>query len=266
MAAVNPKRQSIARSTLDGIFSNDSNVWVIHYSCESFYNPPEGRSPRITSIALRKLDSAQTVSFSINKVAEIRGVSLPDISEHYDCLEIEMLHNFYDHLSRFQQMRFLHWNMRDANYGFQAIEHRFRVLGGKESELYHVDEKSKTDLARLLIDIYGLEYIGHPRLEKLLEKNDISRRDFLSGAEEAQAFESKKFLVLHLSTLRKVDVIANIAERVHNRSLKTNTSWWDMHGGRLTQVFNWVVEHPIWGIAGVGLTLIIAIIAFACQG
>lgn len=28
-------------------------------------------------------------------------------------------------------MNFLHWNMRDINYGFAAIEHRFSVLGGK---------------------------------------------------------------------------------------------------------------------------------------
>ena len=265
MTSVNPRRQSVARSTLDEIFADVSNIWVIHYSCESFYDPPEGRSPRITSIALRKLDSAQTVSFSIHKVAEIKGISLFDISKYYDCLEKEMLHNFYGHLKNFQQMRFLHWNMRDSNYGFHAIEHRFRVLGGNNNDLYPVDDKSKTDLARLLIDIYGSRYIGHPRLEKLLEKNDISRLDFLAGSQEAEAFESKEFVDLHRSTLRKVDVIANIAGRAHNRSLKTNTSWWDMHGGRVTRVFNWIAEHPIWGFAGVALTAIIAIVAFSCQ-
>ena len=73
MTVANPTRQKADRSTLDRIFTDASNVWVIHYSCESFYDPPEGRSPRITSIALRKLDSAQTVSFSIHKVAEIKG-------------------------------------------------------------------------------------------------------------------------------------------------------------------------------------------------
>jgi len=40
-------------------------AWVIHYSCESFYDRPNGASPRITSIAVRKLDSGQTLSFSI---------------------------------------------------------------------------------------------------------------------------------------------------------------------------------------------------------
>ena len=225
MTAVNPSRQKVARSALDKIFADASNVRVIHYSCESFYEIHEGRSPRITSIALRKLDNAQTFSFSIHKVAEIKAVPLPDISKEYDSLEREMLQDFFRHLRSYQQMQYLHWNMRDSNYGFQVIEHRFRVLGGNDEELYIVDDKNKTDLARLLIDLYGLGYIGHPRLEELLEKNNITRRDFLTGAEEATAFDNEEFVALHRSTLRKVDVMANIADRAYNRSLKTNKSW-----------------------------------------
>ena len=265
MTAVNPARQKAARSTIDKIFTDASNVWVIHYSCESFYEIHEGRSPRITSIALRKLDSAQTVSFSIHKVAEIKGFASSDISKQYDSLESEMLQDFYRQLRNYQQMQYIHWNMRDSSYGFQAIEHRFRVLGGKDDELYIVDDKNKTDLARMLIDIYGLGYIGHPRLEKLLKKNDISQLDFLTGAEEAKAFENKEFVALHRSTLRKVHAMANIAEHAHVRSLETNTNWWDMHGGRVQRVFNWFIEHPVWSFAGVVLAVIIAIIAFACQ-
>ena len=73
MTAVNPSQQKVASSALDKIFADASNVWVVHYSCESFYEIHEGRSPRITSIALRKLDTAQTFSFSIHKVAETKG-------------------------------------------------------------------------------------------------------------------------------------------------------------------------------------------------
>lgn len=63
MSAPNPARQKTALASLDRLFADAANVWIIHYSCESFYERPEGRSPRITSIALRMLDSAQTVSF-----------------------------------------------------------------------------------------------------------------------------------------------------------------------------------------------------------
>lgn len=265
MTAPNPTLQKAARAILDKILVDARNVWVIHYSCESFYDRPEGRSPRITSIALRRLSDAQTNSFSIHKIAEIKKVPFNEIEEEYDCLEKEMLLQFYDQLKKFQQAQYLHWNMRDANYGFQAIEHRFRVLGGSDSDLYVVDDKNKIDLARLIIDIYGVGYIGHPRLEKLLERNKISLLDFKTGAEEAEAFERKDFVTLHQSTLKKVDVIANIASRANDRSLKTNTTWWKMHGGRVTQVYKWITEHPMWGFIGVGLAIIIAIIALTCQ-
>ena len=263
MLLVNPKRQSEARARLDRIFAEASNVWVIHYSCESFYEIHEGRSPRITSIALRKLDSAQTISFSIHQIAETKEMPLSRIRQDYDTLEKEMLQEFFGHLKNYQQMEYLHWNMRDANYGFQAIEHRFKALGGTDDELYIVDDKSKTDLARLLIAIYGLGYVGHPRLATLLEDNGISRRDFLSGSEEATAFENEEFVALHRSTLRKVDVMANIAERAHDRNLKTNTNWWEMHGGRISWVLNWFVRHPIWTFASALLTAIAVLITIA---
>ena len=240
MTAPNPTRQKAALNTLDRLFADAANVWVIHYSCESFYDRPEGRSPRITSIALRKLDSAQTVSFSIHQTAERKRIPFDQIEEHYDNLEKEMLTAFFGHLAGHRGMRYLHWNMRDANYGFQAIEHRFGVLG---EEPHVVDDNNKTDLARLLIDIYGVGYSGHPRMENLLEKNHIAPLNFLTGAEEARAFEERDFVALHQSTLRKVDVIANIAGRAHDRNLKTNTTWWEMHGGRVRTFVNWIMEH-----------------------
>ena len=241
MTAPNLARQQVAQKTLDQLFVGPANVWVIHYSCESFYDRPEGRSPRVTSIALRKLDSGQTISFSIHQVAERQGIALDEIEHHYNDLENEMLDRFFKHVSNYRETRYLHWNMRDANYGFHAIQHRFEVLGGTPS--YLVTDDQKIDLARLLIDIYGVGYIDHPRMVKLLEKNHIKPRDFLTGAAEAKAFENREFVALHQSTLRKVDIIADIAERAHGRQLKTNTTWWRMHGGRVRTVATWVIEH-----------------------
>ncbi|WP_306119114.1 MULTISPECIES: hypothetical protein [unclassified Roseitalea] len=260
MTAPNPARQRAAFTTLDRLFADAANVWIIHYSCESFYDRVEGRSPRITSVALRKLDSAQTISFSIHQVAERRRIPFDQIEQHYDDLEKEMLAAFFGHLGSHRGMKYLHWNMRDVNYGFQAIEHRFRVLG--EEPAYLVEDDKKFDLSRMLIDIYGVGYIDHPRMEKLLAKNHIAPRDFLNGAGEAKAFEERNFAALHQSTLRKVDVIANIAGRAHDRNLKTNTTWWEMHGGRVRTALVWMAENRTFqlgaglaSIAGVALAL-----------
>ena len=124
-----------------------------------------------------------------------------------------------------------------------------------------ISDDKKIDLSRLLIDIYGTGYIGHPRLETLLLKNSITIHNFLNGQKEAEAFEKREFVKLHQSTLRKVDVIANLAERVYNRQLRTNTSWWEMHGGRVRLVFKWLAENPFLLLLGTILTIIGSIIA-----
>lgn len=239
MSAPNIYRQKKARSTLDQLFNDSSNVWVTHYSCESFYDTTEGASARITSIALRRLHSAQTISFSIHQKAEIEGVEPDQITNHYDNLEKKMLDDYFEHISNHRGMHYLHWNMRDINYGFAAIEHRYRVLKG---DPYIIEEEAKHDLARLLIDIYGTGYTGHPRLPTLIEKNHIVPRDFMTGKAEAEAFTNGDYVGLHQSTLRKVDVIANLAGRAHDRHLKVNTSWWEMNGGRIRGIVNWVIE------------------------
>lgn len=236
------------------MFADAAHVWVIHYSCESFYSRPNGQSPRITSIAVRQMLSGQTRSFSIHQVAEQKGVPFQGIDQHYDALELEMLNAFYSHVKSFQGTKYLHWNMRDINYGFAAIEHRHRVLGGQP---VIIDDGQKIDLARVFIDIYGVDYAPNPRLENLLTINGIQPKDFLNGQKEAKAFEERDFVALHQSTLRKVDILADIFDRAHDRQLKTNTTWWKMRGGRVRTAVNWLVENKFIAflIALVGLAL-----------
>ena len=152
MTGPNPKRQKIGWSALDKLFVEADNCWVVHYSCESFYDRPEGRSPRITSIAVRKLDTGQTLSFSIHQVAEERRIPFNQIEAHYDQLEREMLDRFYTHVGSHRGMKYIHWNMRDINYGFPAIEHRHRVLGG---DPVIIDDDKKIDLASFCREMPG---------------------------------------------------------------------------------------------------------------
>ena len=247
MAANQFTRHRKSRVKLKEIFDNGDKVAVIHYSCESFYDLPDGRSPRVTSIAVRNLASGQTKSFSIHQRAELRRIPMTqaDIEPFYNELEHEMLSAFFEHVKLYPAKMYLHWNMRDVNYGFQAIEHRFRVLAG---EPFAIEDEKKLDLSRLYIDMYGVGYIGHPRLEMLLKHNNIAARDFLNGAGEAQAFIEGKYDDLHRSTLRKVDVLANLASRAYDEKLKTLTSWREARGLSPKTVVSLIREH--WLITG----------------
>ena len=125
--------------------------------------------------------------------------------------------------------------MRDINYGFKAIEHRFSVLGGIP---YKIPDSQKIDLSRSFIDCYGVGYIGHPRMEMLLDKNGIKAKDFLSGQQEAEAFKNHEYVKLHMSTLRKVDVFANLLNRAINNTLKVNSKWKEIYGVSIQGVMN----------------------------
>lgn len=235
------RRKAVAQQ-LDDLLDQSKNVLVIHYSCESFYDNPQGKTPRITSIAVRHLGSGQTESFSMHQIAEELSVPFAEIDARYTELEKIMLDRFFEFLVPHQHFFWVHWNMRDVNYGFAAIEHRYRVLKGQP---LHITEDRKFDLARAMVDLYGVAYIGHPRLETLIKKNKITDKDFLPGAEEASAFERKEFVRLHQSTLRKVDILANICERASNKTLKTNASWSERYGFKPVVIAELLKEHWI---------------------
>lgn len=247
------KRREALRQ-LEQLNGNSRHVLIIHYSCESFYDIEEGRTPRITSIAVRFVGTGQTKSFSIHKIAELKNIKIAQIDEQYDELEKEMLTEYFVFVSQYREYEWLHWNMRDINYGFEAIEHRFSIVNGLP---VYIDDSRKHDMARLIMDIYGPNYSGHPRLEKLVDKNEISNRAFLNGEQEATAFKDKDFVRLHQSTLRKVEVLHTIMDRTLNNSLKTDSSFRDKYGLNPQGIFNLVRENWLFHAISTVTTLVI---------
>lgn len=229
-------RHKNARKVLHEIDTNPQNYLIIHYSCESFYDIGDGHTPRITSIAVYNYATAQTDSFSIHKIAEKEHVELESIEDKYDELEKIMLDEFFEYAKEHKTYKWIHWNMRDINFGFKAIEHRYSVLGGKP---YKIPDERKIDIARLLIDCYGVGYIGHPRMQKILEKNKITTKDFLAGEYEAEAFVNQEYVKLHMSTLRKVDAFAGLINRAINNKLKVNSRWTEIYGISIQGILNY---------------------------
>ena len=237
------KRYRRAREELKRLEDNEPAIHIVHYSCEDFINCPEGRSPRVTSIAVRNLRSDQTRSFSIHQVGERNQLDPNEIELRYDELELQMLDDFSDFVSNSQNQVWMHWNMRDQKYGFPALEHRHRVLQGTPRS---IDDSRKVNLARLLIDLYGAEYAPHPRLEGLLDLNSIGKSDFLTGPDEAEAFKKGEFVKLHNSTLRKVDALVDVYERVQNGTLKTAGKPWSVYPSSLRWVAETIQRNPFW--------------------
>ncbi len=255
------RRRSKAEHLLGSLLEQPDTVNVIHYACESFNNPRGENSPHITVIAIRNIGSGQTVTFSLHHEAEQSNLPICKIKENLDELEQKMLGKFYDCVRMNWNNKWLHWNMRDSTYGFNAIANRFRILEKVPTE---IPDALLFDLSEILVDIYGENYISHPRMKSLLKLNGRMNSDFLTGEEEAAAFENGEYNRIRQSTQRKTHEFEIIAKKAREKSLKTENSlysqyrWWLQTQMLIETVYaHWTfklavmvsVLYSIWNIA-----------------
>lgn len=214
------KERAEGLELLKEILKDKNKALIIHYSCESFITT-HGRTPRITSICIRNLGNSQTKSFSIHLQAQFEKLDFNNLTDNdYDILELKMLNEFSEFVKQHKDFKWIHWNMRDSNYGFEAIANRNRILGGLQFE---INEDRKYDFPRILGKIYSYGYEKNKpdgRLLNLAHRNNISTIDALKGGEESDAFDRKEYLKLHKSSLRKVDIIDAIIDRTDKNELK----------------------------------------------
>lgn len=229
---------------LKELTKDKSKCLVIHYSCESFVTT-HGKTPRITSICIRNLNTSQTTSFSIHLQAQFEGKDFNNLSDNdYDEIELKMLNEFSNFVKKHSTSKWIHWNMRDSNYGFVAINNRIRILKGNQFE---IPDDLKYDFPRIIGLIYTHGYEKNKpkgRLLNLAERNHISPINALTGAEEADAFDNKEYLKLHISTLRKVDIIDTIINRTETDSLKVCSSKKHIYGLTLPGIVSIIKETP----------------------
>lgn len=204
---------------------NINKLLIIHYSCETLDDNNAGLSPRVSSIAILQVNNLLVHSFSIHLTAEIKKISREDIMEHFDELEKEMLEDFYAYVKSHENYYWLHWNMENVVFGFQALEHRYRVLTGNLAP--KISDSKKYALASLISSVYGKNYVDHPRMLKLMELNGGIAQDFLSGADEFEAFKNREFCKIHKSTMRKIRFFHLVFNRLAERKLKTARSNWN---------------------------------------
>lgn len=122
------KKRKQAIDTLKDLVSNAEHTLIIHYSCESFYDNKDGKTPRITSIAIRYFKTAQTKSFSIQNVAERKNIEFSRIENDYDMLEKEMLKEFFAFVKSHKAFKWIHWNMQDIYFAVEKLEREIGLM------------------------------------------------------------------------------------------------------------------------------------------
>jgi hypothetical protein len=195
--------------------------YIIHYSSQSLFDADAGGlSPRITSIVIRHYHTGQTVSFSTHTVAEYLGILKDDVEKKYDDIERELLTQFYDFIRDRREKYWIHWNMRNVTFGFEHLEHRYRVLVHKDPPSIPVEVR--LNLNDILKRRYGDDYAEDPRMLSLMELNGERVQSFLTGAEEAEAFKAKDFIRMNSSTIAKVGFFSFVISASVRGKLKTS--------------------------------------------
>jgi hypothetical protein len=183
-------------------------IRVIHYGCESWFFVKD-RPVAISCIAVIDFRAAEEVAFSL--------------TDHNDDPEKKLLEQFYKYIRESPDARYVHWNMRSSDYGFAAIDKRYKYLFGQEPP-YTIPKNMRYDLDDLIAYRYGSEYTDHPKLSTLAIINQHNKRYFLSGKEEADKFESNEYGDIKRSITEKAHLIAFLTKRFLDGALETKNA------------------------------------------
>ena len=189
-----------AQQRIQALASQLEQLLFIHYDCGLLEHATKEPVP-IYCIVVQRGDGSESTVFG---------------TDGHD--ERQSLDDFAAFVEQHADRIWVHWNMRDAKFGFDAILRRHRHLGGKPAK---VPIKNRFDLAQALVEIHGDNYVAHPRLDNLLQVNGIVASDMLTTTEREEAWKEENIERLLASTLRRVRSIRSLFVLASTGELRT---------------------------------------------
>ncbi len=250
------KKDSAVRQ-LRSLLDNPEQAVVIHYSRQNLNDNERGMAtPRIIAILIKSLDGVTTNCFAIHHEAEKARIILENIEDYYDLLEERLLVGFNSFVKQNPGRKWMHWDMNDVHFSFEAIEHRYKVLVEDSGDGYvQVPDIDRINLNQLIKAIYSSNYEKDPQLDNLMRTNNSGqlRDGFLTLPQEAQAFKQLGFPSILESLRSKVNFLLDVIEKAANNSLKVGKR------NRMNRLRAFII-HPITATISLLLTLISLIV------
>jgi len=253
------KNRKIAKGNLKKILEDPSKVLFIHYSYSKTYEDDAYGvlSPIITSIVIKSLDNQIDTQLAIHFEADKGDLPIEQIQDSYRELELRILRSFNEFVKRHQGYVWIHWDMKNIHFGFDAIKHRYEKIFESLSDFCEIPNSHKQNLRVIIEGIYGEGFVNGPdslRSLKLCNNKNVLDPCYLSMEEESLEFERKNFDIVIKSVDCKVDFIRKSTIKLVNNNLiicnKNNFS-----------IFVDIVNHPIFTFIGWLSTLIGLVIA-----
>lgn len=215
-----------ANSIISDYVKKKSDYIFIHYARQNCFADAYEKGPRIIAIVAMNAESEQFVVFSLKKSAEKQGNDFFKLSEmEQDQIEHDMLCDFFEYVNDNKAKTWLHWNMKNNNFGFSAIEDRFRSLKG---DPIHFGESKLINISVLLKKKYGMNYAKDNMWNgKLMGKmydifilNNINDSYILDGEREIIEYILKNIIPIEQSVLGKLKAFKIIMEKTADNVLK----------------------------------------------
>lgn len=251
--------RKVAVTNLKKVTEDSSKILFIHYSESNTYDDDYGNiSPIITTIVIKSLDGQIDKQFAIHLEADKADISKDQIQDSYRELELRILKLYNDFVKRHLDCFWIHWDMKNIHFGFEAIKHRYEKIFENLDEYCEVPNHHKRNLAALIEGMYGEDFVlGNDKLKTLMlcNSNNILDTRYLTRAEESLQFESKHFDTIIRSVDCKVDFIKKATIKLRDRKLMVSNK-------NHYALFIDVINHPYftfsgWIIGLIGLILTI---------
>jgi hypothetical protein len=251
------KNRKIARKKLRKITSDPSNVFAIHYSqVQNYKDEDNNLSPLVSAIVVKSLDDSTYKHFSIHLEADRADIPKEEIENNIRELEYWTLKAFNDFVKRNNTKTWIHWDMKNIHFGFEAIKHRFLKLVEESNVRFEeIPLNKKINLNTVIEDMYGESYIeGDDKLASMLKKNnsDFLPQNYLSTENEASEFENHNYNIVLGSLDCKVDFLCKAVKNLKEKNLKVGNK--DNYS-----IFIEFISHPIFAFLGWLLGIILAI-------
>ncbi|SMD37662.1 hypothetical protein SAMN04488029_3398 [Reichenbachiella faecimaris] len=246
------KDRKIALKNLGKLVEDPSKVLCVHYSQSQTYDDDYGNiSPIITSIVIKSLDDKIDKQFAIHFEADKAGIPKDQIQDSYRELELRILKSFNDFVKRHDHCIWVHWDMKNIHFGFEAIKHRYEKLFEGLNDYHEIPSHSKHSLYIILEGMYGEGFVNGPdQFKELMTSNNsgVEQPVYLAKEIESSEFESKNFKSVIDSVDCKVEFLKKAVKKLINRKLTIQNK-------NRYAMFLDVISHPVFNLIGWVATL-----------
>ncbi|OJW79371.1 MAG: hypothetical protein BGO69_19460 [Bacteroidetes bacterium 46-16] len=253
------RTRNLAIRKLKRLIIDPSKVLIVHYSQLRTYDDEYGEiSPLVSAIVIKSLDGSFERHFAVHLEADKANIPIEEIENSYRDLEFMTLKAFNEFVKRHDDDVWVHWDMKNIHFGFEAIKHRFeKIFAGLSKERYEeIPMRNKVNLALVLEGMYGEEYIDGPdKLRSLIAYNNgaVLDRQYLSLEYEGLEFENKNYSAVLNSLDCKTDFICKAVKLLSVKKLRVKNK-------NRYAIFIEIISHPLTMFLGLLIGYLLAII------